>query len=135
MKKTISTILVTVVLSACSAPKSAENKLNTMEEKQMSIKQEVAKGALMVDVRTPEEFASGHIDGAINIPYDQIEAKRSALDKVKKDENILVYCRSGRRSEIARQSLNKLGFKNVQNGGGIDGLIAKIRYCKGATTC
>ena len=90
---------------------------------------------VVIDVRTPEEFASGHINGAINIPYDQIEARRSALSKVKKDENILVYCRSGRRSEIARQSLQKLGFKNVQNGGGIDGLMAKIKTCKTATSC
>ena len=90
---------------------------------------------VVIDVRTPEEFASEHINGAINIPYDQIEARRSALDKVKKDENILVYCRSGRRSEIARQSLQKLGFKNVQNGGGIDGLMAKIKTCKAATSC
>ncbi len=90
---------------------------------------------VIIDVRTPEEFASGHLDGAINIPYDQIEAKRAALDKVKKDENILVYCRSGRRSEIAKQSLNKLGFKNVQNGGGFDGLMAKIKSCKPAANC
>ncbi len=92
-----------------------------------------AKWPLVIDVRTPEEFSSGHIDGAINIPYDQIDAKLPALNKTKKDENILVYCRSGRRSEAAKQTLLKLGYKNVQNGGGMDDLMAKLRTCKTET--
>jgi rhodanese-related sulfurtransferase len=89
-----------------------------------------AKWNLIIDVRTPEEFASGHIDGAINIPYDQIEAKLPGLKKVEKEDNILVYCRSGRRSETAKETLNKLGYKNVQNGGGMADLTPKLRACK-----
>ena len=91
------------------------------------------KSNVVIDVRTPQEFSAGHINGAINIPYDQIEAHRSLLDKIKKDENVLVYCRSGRRSEIAKQTLNDLGYKNVQNGGGMDSLVAKLKTCTGAT--
>jgi len=91
------------------------------------------KSDIVIDVRTPEEFSAGHINGAINIPYDRIEANRSLLDKIKKDDNVLVYCRSGRRSEIAKQTLNNLGYKNVQNGGGMDSLTAKLKTCTGAT--
>ena len=92
-----------------------------------------AKWNLIIDVRTPEEFASGHIDGAINIPYDQIDANQPTLKKTKKDENILVYCRSGRRSETAKETLIKLGYKNVQNGGGMAELTSKLHSCKTET--
>ncbi len=92
-----------------------------------------AKWNLIIDVRTPEEFAAGHIDGAINIPYDQIDANLPALKKTQKEENILVYCRSGRRSEIAKQTLSKLGYKGVQNGGGMTELTGKLRSCKTET--
>ena len=115
MKKTISAMLITVVLSACSAPKSAENKLNTMEEKQMSIKQEVAKGALMVDVRTPEEFASGSVKGAINIPLNEVESR---INEFKGKPAVVVFCRSGNRSGKAMEYFKSEGMTDVYNGGG-----------------
>ena len=123
MKKTISIILVTVVLSACSAPKSAENKLNTMEEKQMSIKQEVAKGALMVDVRTPEEFASGSVKGAINIPLNEVESR---INEFKRKPGVVVFCRSGNRSGQAKEILENNGIKNVINGINTDYMNAEL---------
>ena len=123
MKKTINTILVTVVLSACSAPKSAENKLNTMEEKQMSIKQEVAKGALMVDVRTPEEFASGSVKGAINIPLNEVESR---INEFKGKPGVVVFCRSGNRSGQAKEILENNGIKNVINGINTDNMNAEL---------
>ncbi|MBP8085569.1 MAG: rhodanese-like domain-containing protein [Cloacibacterium sp.] len=123
MKKTISTILVTVVLSACSAPKSAENKLNTMEEKQMSIKQEVAKGALMVDVRTPEEFASGSVKGGINIPLNEVESR---INEFKGKPAVVVFCRSGKRSGQAKEILENNGIKNVINGINTDTMNAEL---------
>lgn len=91
------------------------------------------KAKLVIDVRTPQEFAAGHVAGAINIPYDEIEANSSTLSGFKKDDHILVYCRSGRRSEIARQTLNRMGFSKVQNGGGMDELLAKLKVCAGAS--
>lgn len=123
MKKTISAMLITVVLSACSAPKSAENKLNTMEEKQMSIKQEVAKGALMVDVRTPEEFASGSVKGAINIPLDEVENR---INEFKGKPAVVVFCRSGNRSGQAKEILENNGIKNVINGINTDTMNAEL---------
>ncbi|KZN43680.1 rhodanese-like domain-containing protein [Pseudoalteromonas luteoviolacea] len=63
----------------------------------------------IIDVRTPEEFASGHIKGAINIPYDQIEAQMALLQTLK-PYTLVVYCRSGRRARIFEDILHKRGF-------------------------
>ena len=92
------------------------------------------KSKVVIDVRTPQEFATGHIEGAINIPYDTIRPGLPALAKIGKDENILLYCRSGRRSAIAKQSLAELGYRNLQDGGGLSSLASRLKVCKG-TTC
>ena len=52
------------------------------------------KSKVVIDVRTPQEFATGHIEGAINIPYDTITPNLPALARIGKDENIVLYCRS-----------------------------------------
>ena len=88
---------------------------------------------VVIDVRTPEEFATGHVEGAINIPYDAIKPNLSALAKIGKDENILLYCHSGRRSAIAMQSLSQLGYRNLRNNGGLDALAARLKVCKNAS--
>jgi len=69
-------------------------------------------------VREQDEYDSGHIPGAILIPYTEIENKAEEMIP-DKDELILVYCRSGRRSKIAAESLIKLGYTNVKEFGGI----------------
>ena len=61
----------------------------------------------IIDVRTSSEYATGHVKGAINIPYDEID-ENTKLDK---NKTILVYCKSGKRSSIAFETLKKLGFK------------------------
>ena len=73
---------------------------------------------VLVDVRTPEEFAEGHIADAILIPEYEITA-RAEKELPDKDALILVYCRSGRRSKIASEELVKLGYTNVKEFGGI----------------
>ena len=73
---------------------------------------------IILDTREQDEFDSGHIPGAILIPYTEIENK--AIELIPdKDKLILVYCRSGRRSKIAAESLAKLGYTNVKEFGGI----------------
>lgn len=63
----------------------------------------------IIDVRTVEEYTGGHIKGAINIPYDQIEAQSFLLNELK-DKTLVVYCRSGRRAHIFESALSKRGF-------------------------
>ena len=73
---------------------------------------------IILDTREQDEFDDGHIPGAILIPYTEIENK--AIEQMPdKDKLILVYCRSGRRSKIAAESLAKLGYNNVKEFGGI----------------
>ena len=73
---------------------------------------------IIIDARTDEEFAEGHIKGAILIPEYEI-ANRAENELPDKDALILVYCRSGRRSKIASEELVKLGYTNVKEFGGI----------------
>ena len=73
---------------------------------------------IILDTREQDEFDEGHIAGAILIPYTEIENKAEEM-LPDKDAQILVYCRSGRRSKIAAESLSKLGYTNVKEFGGI----------------
>lgn len=73
---------------------------------------------IIIDARTQEEFAEGHIEGAILMPEYEV-ADRAEKELPDKDALILVYCRSGRRSKIASEELVKLGYTNVKEFGGI----------------
>ena len=75
-------------------------------------------GYIIIDARTQEEYDEGHIPGAIMIPEYEI-ADRAEKELPDKDQLILVYCRSGRRSKIAAEELVKLGYTNVKEFGGI----------------
>lgn len=74
----------------------------------------IEAGAYLVDVRTPGEFAQGHVKGSTNIPLDTLP---SQLVKFKDKKNIVVFCRSGNRSGQAKAILDQNGFSNVVNGG------------------
>ena len=73
---------------------------------------------IILDVREQYEYDEGHIPGAILIPYTEIENKAEEII-TDKDRQILVYCRSGRRSKIASDALSKLNYTNVKEFGGI----------------
>jgi rhodanese-related sulfurtransferase len=69
---------------------------------------------VLLDVRSAKEYNEGHIDGAINISYDNIADNLSKLEKYK-NSTVVVYCRSGRRAGIAEELLSKNGFKNLRH--------------------
>ena len=81
------------------------------------VKKPVQTGPLVVDVRTPAEFAGGAYPGAVNIPLDEVPNR--VVEFGAKDREIVVYCASGGRSGYAQRILTQLGFKNLTNGGGI----------------
>lgn len=78
-----------------------------------------AEGALVVDVRSPEEFASGHADRAINIPIDQVDARLADFG-ADKSKPIVVYCAKGGRAAAAKEKLVAAGYSQVTNLGGLD---------------
>ena len=77
-------------------------------------REHLKKGALLVDVRTVEEFNAKHLTNAVNVPLDELKAKlpRRVIDK---SRVLLLYCRSGRRSGLAEQQLRALGYTNSFN--------------------
>ncbi|MDO5053362.1 MAG: rhodanese-like domain-containing protein [Pseudoclavibacter sp.] len=95
-------------VSAVSAPAGLAGEAHVDPERFAAA---VEQGAILVDVRTPEEFAAGHIAGAVNIPLDErFEASFEALDPI---EPYAVYCATGNRSRQALERLTALGFNNV----------------------
>ena len=81
--------------------------------------------AFWIDVRTAEEFLSGHVADSMNIPYNKIKNSTHLLP-ADKAAQINVYCRSGRRSNIAKTFLIDLGYLNVIDHGGLDNVASKF---------
>ena len=69
---------------------------------------------VIIDVRTPQEFASSHVDGALNIPYENI-IQGAADHGIKRDDEVVLYCRSGRRAGVALNALKGAGFEQLIN--------------------
>lgn len=84
----------------------------------------VAADPVWIDVRTAEEFSGAHVSEAINIPYEEIADE---ILSVTNDKNapIYVYCRSGRRSGIAKATLEEMGYSQVENVGGLDQALVR----------
>lgn len=76
------------------------------------------EGYIILDTRTQQEYDESHIPGAILIPYDEVQEKAEGI-LTDKNQLILVYCRSGRRSKLAAEDLVKLGYTNIKEFGGI----------------
>ncbi|MEO1288674.1 MAG: rhodanese-like domain-containing protein [Chloroflexota bacterium] len=102
-----------VVLTACSGGNSVT--LITPDEYVAQF-QETGAEHLLIDVRTPQEFASGHIAGAINIPVDQIVNR---LDEIPQNIAVVVYCQSGNRSGRAASILSDNNYNDIYDLGGI----------------
>lgn len=89
-----------------------------------NFKELIDTGAQIIDVRTPGEFAGGHIKGSVNIPLDTLQQN---LKKIKKDKPVITCCASGMRSAAAKGILKSNGFTDVVNGGGWTSLQNKIK--------
>ena len=114
MKKLIILLLAVMMFTACG-----QDQENDQGAVYVNITAEdTEEGYVILDVREQDEYDAGHISGAILIPYTQIEAKANEM-LPDKDQLILVYCRSGRRSKIAAEALAELGYTNIKEFGGI----------------
>ena len=120
MKRGVLLLLTVMLLTACGQVKEndrSEVSMNITAEEAKRI-MDSAEGYIILDVREQYEYDAGHIPGAILIPYTQIEEKANEM-LTDKDQLILVYCRSGRRSKIAAEALVELGYTNIKEFGGI----------------
>lgn len=127
--KTMIRALFLVFLSSCSCSSSgssppsqeAPQPVTKQPKDPAAAKKLIASGAAVLDVRTADEFASGHIADAVNIPVAELGQRMgevAALVKTDKAAPIVVYCASGRRSTQAQQELSAAGYSHVVNGGG-----------------
>lgn len=120
MKKLVCIVLALLLLTACGQEKENEQEATYMNitAKQAKEIMDSRQDYIILDTRTQEEYEQGHIPGAILIPHDQIKDLAEGL-LPDKDQLILVYCRSGRRSKLAAQDLLSLGYTNIKEFGGI----------------
>ena len=113
------TLLYLLLLSGCSQSETiTETNYMQITAKEAKNIMDNETDYIILDVRTEEEFSEGHIDGAILIPDYEIADKAEKI-LTDKDQLILVYCRSGRRSKLAADSLVTMGYTNIKEFGGI----------------
>jgi rhodanese-related sulfurtransferase len=113
-------LLAALLLTGCSAEKGEKDVADyeMITARQAKEIMDTQDGYVILDTRTEEEYETGHIPGAIVISHEQIKEKAEQV-LTDKDQLILVYCRSGRRSKLAAQDLVDLGYTNVKEFGGI----------------
>ena len=118
IKKLLTFIVSILLLSACSDPSGSSSGYRQISMNEAVKMMRDERDYIILDVRRPDEYAEGHIPGAINVPNEEIgNAEISELPR--KSQLILVYCRSGRRSKEASEKLVKLGYTNIVEFGGI----------------
>ena len=120
MKKLLIFALAAILLTACGQANGKEQEamyVNITAQEAKTI-MDIEQGYVILDARTREEYDQGHIPGAIQISHDEITEKAEEV-LTDKDQLILVYCRSGRRSKIAAEALVELGYTNIKEFGGI----------------
>ncbi|HEX9107125.1 MAG TPA: rhodanese-like domain-containing protein, partial [Longimicrobiales bacterium] len=127
MRKAMLWVLLGAALAACARQQARTTSGAPAETARPAVAQAPAPvaspapqpGAVYVDVRTPAEFAAGHVTGALNIPYDQMPQRWQELDSLRA-KPVVLYCRSGHRAGIALEELKTHGFTSVVNGGGLE---------------
>ena len=120
MKKLVFLLLAVMMLTACGQDKENNQgavyvNITAEEAKQIM---DTEEGYIILDVREQDEYDAGHIPGAIVISHEEIAEKAEEV-LTDKEQLILVYCRSGRRSKIAAEALVELGYTNIKEFGGI----------------
>ena len=118
MKKLIPIVLSALMLTGCAGAGNQTNSYRQISMDEAVAMMEQESGYIILDVRTPEEFAEKHIPNAINVPNETIGTDEIS-ELPDKDQLIMVYCRSGRRSKEAAEKLVKLGYTNIVEFGGI----------------
>jgi rhodanese-related sulfurtransferase len=101
--------VVATGLLAASMAMAAPPPVTPQQVHELQVKKDPA--LFVLDVRSPEEFAAGHVPGAVNIPHDQVASR---LAEIPKDKEVVLYCRSGRRAGLAAETLEANGYKDLR---------------------
>ncbi|UOO81527.1 rhodanese-like domain-containing protein [Uruburuella testudinis] len=123
MRTLLRTALITTILALPVGVQAADAAPAMQTASAAGTQSQRTKG-VWIDVRSPEEFKEGHLNGAVNIPGDQIPARIRAVSP-DKSAPVNLYCRSGRRAEAVLQTLKQMGYTNVTNHGGYQDLVNK----------
>jgi phage shock protein E len=131
--------LLTLALTACGGVPQDERPAAPAAAMQSDAAEAPQPGAAVVyvDVRTPAEYAGGHVAGSLNIPVDEMERRWQELEPYR-DQQVVLYCRTGRRSGIAMDVLKSKGFKLLENGVNLDRMVARglpVTTCPAAGVC
>lgn len=115
MKKNLILISL-IILTGCSNKTEIKTGKINCEQKNILVEE---KNAVIIDVRTTDEYKESHMKNAINIPYDQIKKQITKEENINKETPIIVYCKSGARSNKAYNTLIEQGYKNVYDLGAL----------------
>ncbi|HAB65892.1 MAG TPA: rhodanese-like domain-containing protein [Firmicutes bacterium] len=116
MKKIMILMIISLLLCGCGENKNLKSTNKTMSCSGMRKLLDEDDKAMLIDVRTKEEYAEGHLEGAVNIEYRELIDKLKDVDK---NTNIIVYCKTGNRSDLSYNELKNSGFVNVYDLGSI----------------
>ena len=119
MKRFVPFLFLFLLVAGCAAPAESEASYRQVRTDEAIAMMEEKNDYIILDVRTPEEFAEKHIPDAINIPNETIGTEEIP-ELPDKEQLILVYCRSGNRSKQASEKLVRLGYTNIVEFGGIN---------------
>ena len=119
MKRFVPFLFLFLLVAGCAAPAESEDSYRQVSMDEAIAMMEEKNDYIILDVRTPEEFAEKHIPDAINFPNETIGTEEIP-ELPDKEQLILVYCRSGNRSKQASEKLVRLGYTNIVEFGGIN---------------
>jgi phage shock protein E len=139
MLKLTPVLLLTLALTACGeVPQDARPAAPAGAVQAGAAEAQQPDAAVVyVDVRTPAEYASGHVTGSLNIPVEEMERRWQELEPYR-DQQVVLYCRTGRRSGLAMDVLKSKGFKLLENGVNLDRMVARglpVSTCPSAGMC
>jgi rhodanese-related sulfurtransferase len=101
--------------ASATAPASPSAVRRVSQEELLARQAAKDRSLVVLDVRTPEEYAAGHVPGAINVPHEQVEARLPELQQKLAGKDVVVYCKTGRRAGIALGVLERAGFERLQH--------------------
>lgn len=125
LRPMILALLLVVPSCSKSEPAATGGAATTSSRDPAAAKKLIGEGAVVFDVRSPDEFGAGHLPTATNLPIDQFASRLAEVEQAvgaDKSKPIVVYCGTGARASKAKQTLTEAGYTNVVNGGGLDDL-------------